>query len=234
MTVLLWLNGEVQLKITELKQKITLYLQPPYTLKKTVVIGGSLLVVIFLITFIIALIVHPSTNIAQPNKQANAMPTSVPTKAPSNPFTGGGRYQNKVYSVAFPKGSQNTVNTFDGGDTIIIHPPVGTYPGEPVLDVEAYHSKQNLTQKEMFYVATGATVVGLNIDGATLPELKNTYQMRTINSVQIKTPTQLRIAYIVKPNALYVFRMYYSSSTEIPADEALFSQFIKSFDLNTK
>jgi len=66
----------------------------------------------------------------------------------------------------------------------------------------------------------------------TLPELRNTYNMRTINSKPIHTPTQLRLAYPLKPNALYVFRMYYSSSTTVPVDETLFSQFINSFVQN--
>jgi hypothetical protein len=196
----------------------------PLSHRKVILISIAIFVVILLLPVLII-----TTNKSARHKIN--IQTTTQTTVPPNPFPNGARAQQATYSIAIPLNSQTTSNTFTGGTTLIIQPPVGTYPGEPVFDVEAYNSKQNLTKKEMFYVATGASVNALVINGVTLPELKNTYQMRTINGKHIYTPTQLRIAYIVKPNALYVFRMYYSSDVTIPTDEDLFADFVKSFAL---
>src|SRR6185437_3172722 len=96
-----------------------------------------------------------------------------------------------IYSIAYPQGSQNTANVFIGGSTYIIEPPASAgYPNEPVLDVEAYTSAQNLAQKQALYIASGATKDTLTVNNMSLPELKVTYAMRTINSKPIHTPTQ--------------------------------------------
>lgn len=194
--------------------------------RKVLIIAIVIFAVIILLPFIIVVTNKiPVKKTNGPEKPAMTATTSF------NPFVNGGREEQSAYSIAYPQNSEKTANTFDGGTSFIIQPPNGAYPGEPVFDVEAYNSKQNLTQKEMWYVAAGATVNELDINDMKLPELKNTYQMRTIHGTQIKTPTQLRIAYLVEPNALYVFRMYYSSAVTIPADEDLFADFIKSFVL---
>ena len=149
-----------------------------------------------------------------------------------NPFPDGGRYQATSYSVAYPKGSQNSLYTFPGGTTFLTEPP--GYPGQPIFDVEAYNSAQNLARKQVLYLAEGAKKTILVSNNNSLPELTNTYKTRVINSQPVHTPTQLRLAYLVKPNAFFVFRMYYSSATSVPADEELFSQFINSFSSGEK
>jgi hypothetical protein len=199
--------------------------------------SGAIIVIaiIILILLLVVLVASLRGRGTVSNNTVNSQPArstsqAFPTQGPYNPFPNGDRYQGATYSIAYPQGSQNSTNTFTGGSVFIVEPP--NYPNEPVFDVEAYTSAQNLSQKEELYLATGATKSTITVNNIPLPELRNTYNMRTINSKPIHTPTQLRLAYLVKPNALYVFRMYYSSSIPVQADEALFSQFITSFSLN--
>lgn len=195
--------------------------------KRIILFIGVVLLVVVLLLLIMAVVTNRPTG---SNTALKVTPHAFPITTAANPFPNGGRYQSSTYSVAYPQGSQNTSNTFNGGSIVIIEPP--NYPGEPVLDIEAYNSTQNLAQKESLYIVAGAIKSTITLNNITLPELRNTYNMRTINSKPIHTPTQLRLAYLVKPNALYVFRMYYSSNTTIQADENLYQQFINSFTLN--
>jgi hypothetical protein len=227
------LNGEGQLKIIELKQNIVKQFNPPFTMRKMIYLCCAILIFIFLFISLLSLVIHKETNNSVTSKLSVKQPVNVsPTTVPLNPFSGGGRYQTATYSIAYPKGSLNTTDTFTGGTTIIIQP--SNYPNEPIFDVEAYTSAQNLRQKTALYLATGAKQTTITINNMKLLELRATYPIRTINSKPVRTPTQLRLAYLVKPNALYVFRMYYSSSVSIPAEEELFSQFIESFRLNSQ
>lgn len=193
-----------------------------------------IIIIVVIIIFITTLLI---TFIGKGKQETSIIPPSgssalhaFPTMTPYNSFPNGSRYKLSTYSIAYPQGSQNTVSVFIGGSTLIIEPP--NYPNEPVFDVEAYTSAQNLAQKEALYIASGATKSTINVNNMVLPELRVTYNMRTINSKPIHTPTQLRLAYLVQPHAFYVFRMYYSSSVSVQADEDLFTQFIKSFSLN--
>jgi len=113
-----------------------------------------------------------------------------------------------------------------------VPPKSPDYPNQPIFDVEAYNSPQDIQQKQLLYLAEGAKKSTLTVNTMTLPELQGSYQFRMINSERVNTPTQLRLAYLVLPHALYVFRMYYSSPTPVPADESLYKQFIASFILN--
>lgn len=195
-----------------------------------IVVAIILILLLFLMTIFVK---RGSSNEPISIIPGSSAPHAFPTVAPYEPFPNGGRYRQATYSISYPQGSQNTASVFIGGSTFIIQPPDSAgYPNEPVFDVEAYTSAQNLAQKQASYLATGATKDTIAVNNISLPELKNTYGMRTINSKPIQTPTQLRLAYLVKPNALYVFRMYYSSSVSVQADEDLFLQFIKSFSLN--
>lgn len=226
-----WLNGEVQLTITDLKQTILELIRPPYTNRKIVYISAAIIVVFLLLITALVFTIHNSIKRSTlPSKTATQTSNAKPSAAPVNPFSEGSRYQMPTYSIAYPQGSQNTTDNFPGGTTLIIQPP--GYPGEPVFDVEAYSSKQNVVQKAELYDITGVKISTLKVSNMKLSELSNTYNMRTINSKPIHTPTQLRIAYLIKPNSLYVFRMYYSSSTTVQEDETLFTQFIQSFALN--
>ena len=216
------------MKIIELKQRIVDYSKPPFTTRKIVSISVVILILIFLIILLLTLVMDKTQNTTPQNvssKQATVLPTTVP----SNSFAQGGRYQATTYSIAYPKGSQNSLYTFPEGTTFLTMPP--GYPGEPIFDVEAYNSSQSLARKQVLYIAEGAKKSTLVINNTSLPELSNTYKTRVIDSKPVRTPTQLRLAYLVKPNALYVFRMYYSSSVSVPEDEALFAQFIRSFTL---
>lgn len=196
------------------------------TSKRLILLIGIVLIVIVLLLLMMAVVTNKPNNT---NTATKSTTHPFPSVSQGGSFPNGSRYQSSTYSIAYPQDSQNTSNVFAGGSMFITQPP--NYPGEPVLDVEAYDSAQNLAQKESLYLATGATRSTITVNNMTLPELRNTYDMRTINSKPIHTPTQLRLAYLVKPHAMYVFRMYYSSSTTIPADETLFSQFIQSFSL---
>jgi len=217
------------LKITELKQNIVNLFIPPFTKRKMLHVGIALIIIILVVSLLIAVSMQNTKTIAVPNQNGKQSLQAHPTITPNNLFPQGGIYQMPTYTIAYPQGSLNTTNTFEGGTTLIIQPP--NYPHEPLLDIEAYNSPQNLEEKKSWYLAAGATQNTLVINNMKLQELKNTYKMRTINSKPIHTPTQLRLAYLVKPQALYVFRMYYSSKVSVPADEELFTQFIKSFTL---
>jgi hypothetical protein len=186
-------------------------------------IGIGILAIIIIPLILTLFITKHRVNPGGPGSKATSA-----TK-PANPFTNGKIYSLPKYSVAYPKGSKNTVNVFVGGSTLIIQPPVSSYPEEPIFDIEAYNTHQNLIQKEYLYLATGAKKSTLVVNNMKLPELSATYKIRTIDSKPVHTQTQLRLAYLVKPNALYVFRMYYSSSVTKPEDEQLFKQFISSF-----
>lgn len=218
--------------ITDLKQTILDLIRPPYTNRKIVYISAAVIVVFLLLITVLVFTIHNSLKTsAVPSQTATQTSNVKPSATPVNPFTSGSRYQMPTYTIAYPQGSQNTTDNFPGGTTLIIQPPSG-YPGEPVFDVEAYNSKQDVAQKAEIYVATGGKISTLEVGNMKLPEISNTYNMRTIDSKPIHTPTQLRLAYLIKPNSLYVFRMYYSSSTKVQADETLFTQFIQSFTLN--
>jgi hypothetical protein len=197
--------------------------------KRTILI--ICIVIIVIIPLILSFFISSHAKNAGTMQKGSITVNVSPTPTQFNPFPNGKIYSLPKFSVAYPKGSKNTVNVFVGGSTIIIQPPISSYPGEPIFDIEAYSSHQNLIQKEYLYLATGAKKSTIVVNNMTLPELKATYKIRTINSKPVRTPTQLRLAYLVKPHALYVFRMYYSSNVPIPEDENLYLLFIKSFSL---
>jgi hypothetical protein len=207
-------------------QKIKDLVSPPFTNRKIVYISMTIIILFLIVVALLALLVKNSVK-SSPVPTAIQAPKTIPTSAPVNPFTGGSRYTMSTYSIAYPQGSQTSTYTFTGGTTLIVEPP--GYPGEPVFDVEAYNSKQNVADKAKWYAAAGGKITTLKVNNMNLYEVSNTYNMRTINSKPIHTPTQLRLAFLDESNALYVFRMYYSSSTTIEQDETLYRQFIGSF-----
>ena len=190
-----------------------------------VIIITVLLIIIFTVYYLHKTEKTPAASTAQ----------ATPTVTPAVSYAQWSRINLDTFSIETPLGSDNTLNAFDDGTgymVTMVPPKSPNYPNEPIFDVEAYNSAQDLSQKQTLYVAEGAKKAMLTVNKMQLPELLGSYKMRMINSQPVYTPTQLRLSYLVLPHAFYVFRMYYSSSMPVQADENLYKQYISSFELN--
>jgi hypothetical protein len=223
-------NNPEQSNVVQSEQLTTQPKQNSSKRKPLILFLGILFLILVSIIFAVAF-VHNSEHIPASHSQTQVLPTVTPALS----YAHWSRINLDTFSIEAPLGSDNTINAFYGGGgymVTIVPPKSSTYPNQPIFDVEAYNSPQDLQEKQILYLAEGAKKDTLSANNMKLPELLGSYKKRMINSQPVYTPTQLRLAYLVKPDSFYVFRMYYSSSVPVAADENLYKQFIASFLLN--